>query len=86
MSYAIYPPIPAGGAQTFIELDKVVEGLRQLEQDAIRQHMTVTHRGVVARLRDGSERDVDTAWWDPGGRCVGYYACIIFERGSRSGA
>ncbi len=62
-----------------------MEGLQQLDRGAIQKHMTITHRGVVARLEDGSEQDVNADWRDSGHKCQGYYAFIIFVDGSRSG-
>ena len=62
-----------------------MEGLQQLDRGAIQKHMTITNRGVVARLADGSEHEVNVEWRDSGKKCLGYYAFIIFEDGSRSG-
>lgn len=85
MSYATIPPIPKGGRQAFIDLNCAMEGLKQLDRGAIQKHMTITNQGVVAMLEDGSEHDVNAEWRDSGHKCLGYYAFIIFEDGSRSG-
>ena len=86
MSYATYPPIPKGGHQLLVEQGCAQEGLQQLDRGVIQKHMTITHRGVVARLEDGSEHDANAMCQPSGQKCLGYYAFVIFKDGTRSGA